>query len=386
MSSANPLSKVWRHLSWRVRALADDLRHARVYHPRPILQLKGTRFRQLHPASTPRWPPVETLGKVPVDFGHKLTEAFRAMGVAEMEGGLINLQRGHIFDAEGNFAIDAAFADWKLAQYRQLHWRRKPERTLKGRTLSILSEFADFNFGHFLMDAIGRVALLRKAGIAMDGFDHYLVPNMPGQEAQRVLAACGIPDDSRRIRSVDSVRYAAVEHLTFATFPGCTWNYPHWLAPFLQTLVPPVDTPASKRIYLIRRSEGGNAVNESELQTLVRRFGFETLDPMDFVPDSHRLFQEASHVIGIHGAPLAGVAFAQTGARFLEILPAHHVEPYYFTLSQSAGMRYFCFIGETVVPEGRRARDAAAGGSARFDIRVDLESFEQALERFTTAD
>jgi capsular polysaccharide biosynthesis protein len=59
-----------------------------------------------------------------------------------------------------------------------------------------------------------------------------------------------------------------------------------------------------------------------------------------------RVFGEASHVVGVHGAGLTNVLFCAPGTRVLEILPALCAAPSYWVLSTQIGHRYHAVVAD----------------------------------------
>ncbi|MGF1484360.1 MAG: DUF563 domain-containing protein [Opitutales bacterium] len=378
------IEKIYEHVRWRIRQGRDQRIHRQVYRPTLVADLPEVTFTEVFPAQVCNWPPVRNYGPEPVDFGEKLTQAFPSIGVISLKEAVVNLARGYVFDTQGHFLIEAAWGPWDETFFRQDSLERPIEYTLQGRTLSLLTEFGDINYGHFLMDSLGRLAILNEAGIRPESFDHILLPAFESAETRRLVEAAGIPAE-RIIRPGKELRYAAIEDLTLTSFPGVARCYPDWMPQYLRSLVPAAAPQQPQRkLYLIRKSRGGNAVNELEIQALVKRYGFECVDPMDLQPDTYRHFQEASHVIGLHGAALAAVIYCQPGAaRMLEILPSLHQVCYYFTLAAASGVEPFHFGATSVVPPEARKTAQKNRASERFDVQVDIPSLEQALEVFT---
>ena len=118
-------------------------------------------------------------------------------GIYEYQLATINGENGWIYDDAGNhlefLTWFAGLNDDKSQKLRARVSKRSAaclttrETVLEGNTLSLLSDWASENWGHFVLDSISKLALLKKHKISLDQFDQILVPDFPGNHARYLL-------------------------------------------------------------------------------------------------------------------------------------------------------------------------------------------------------
>jgi capsular polysaccharide biosynthesis protein len=107
--------------------------------------------------------------------------------------------------------------------------------------------------------------------------------------------------------------------------------------------------------------------NEAELVADLERRGFRTLQATwRNHPEQVEAFSRAAVVIGVHGAGLTNIVFAQPGTHVVEIFPADHRKTTYLHLSAEHDLVYQPFFGS---PQG-----------ANQAFSVDTKAFFAALD------
>lgn len=141
--------------------------------------------------------------------------------------------------------------------------------------------------------------------------------------------------------------------------------------------------PGRRRIYVSRRDTAiRSTVNEPEIETLFLASGFEirTLSGLHF-EEQKALFQDASHIAGIHGAGLANLVFSHPSTRVLEMMPPNNGSFAYWVMATALGMDYWLHTVEDAHLD--------TGPGASFDMmlnlrdcRVDADRLRPVLEEF----
>jgi capsular polysaccharide biosynthesis protein len=240
---------------------------------------------------------------------------------------------------------------------------------LRGTCLSLASDFANGNYGHYLLDCLPRLELFKRAGGDLAAVEHFFIPKPPSRSAQRLVEAMSIPP-TKCVWAEDS-SWVTADMLVATSFPGLKRNYPNWLPASLQqysTSLPPSGT----RVY-IPRTGVRKAINEDELIAVAAEFGFEVYD-YERCADEPSFFSSVSAVVGPHGAGMTNLAFCRPGTKVLELIPSDHVHPYFYTLAESAKLDYHCLMGES-----QGTRPSGAFGPSPFDFAVDTSEFRAAL-------
>jgi len=317
----------------------------------------------------------------PVVHGAGFVDFAPALG-ALPELGVVRIPRGYVFGAQGwvftprrRFLFDVS---WYGAQAKASQLPRAFPRPvqLPGTCLSLASDFAKGNYGHYLLDCLSRVEIFLKAGGRLEEVDHFYLPEPPSPTARRIVEVMGIPGE-KCIWAQDS-SWVCADLLIATTFPGLRRNYPGWLPASLQQYFPAGEGGGAK-VYIPRKGVR-KAVNEEELIAIAREFGFEVYD-FEQCPAEPEFFASVRAAVGAHGAGLANLAYCRPGARVLELIPSDHVHPYFYTLADSAGLDYHCLVGRS---QGLRPPDAF--GPSPFDFVVDTREFRDALAAMAYSD
>lgn len=314
------------------------------------------------PAAAPRW-----WGEQAPNFD--LEDApYPALRVLDLPGGSVLGPQGWAFTSENALVPECSWygADFPAGQYPLAFAR---ERRLKGTCLSIASEFARDNYGHFMLDCVPRLGIALAAGVDLASIDHFYLPRPPSRSAERVLAAAGV-DPARCVWAVGRERIRA-DRLLVTSFPGRRRDYPSSTPAFLRALFPGKSAP-SRRIF-IRRPGSRRVTNEDALVEIAAGHGFTCYDHRD-IADEPRFFAETAIVVGAHGSGLTNIAFCRPGAKLLELIPSDHIHPYYFTLARAGGLEYHGIVGRSA---GHRTK--GAWGPSPFDFTIDPAVFAAAL-------
>ena len=326
----------------------------------------GATWQVVRPAETPvRVPPVQ-YGHIDAGF-EAVLDPIPDLGVLTISRGTVVGPSGLALTKEGFLLEDSSF--WRGRTKGLPDWARRGEvETVRGTLVSLGTDYAFWNYGHYLMDSLPRLALLEAAGIRIAEADHIYV-TVPGAHAARLLDELGVPTAQRILaRPGAAVR---ADTVIVASYPGSRRNYPRWHVQFLRDRLGVPAEPPSRRLYIPRRGHR-QILNIEELMPILQEHGFEVFEP-SAAEDPRHAFAEAEAVVGGHGAGLADLAFCRPGTRVLELLPASHRKPFYMTLSGSADLRYGYLIGEAVPgPEGVR--------SFQWDYNIDAGEFRAALE------
>ncbi len=175
-------------------------------------------------------------------------------------------------------------------------------------------------------------------------------------------------DLSRDIVEIDE-GVTQVDDLYVFSGPG---NHPQLLQEFIPQQPKQAIAERAKKIMISRRnSHWRRLLNEDELRVVLLDYGFEcvALEELSFLQQME-LFQEASCVIGVHGAGLANVVFCRTNTAVLEIGSQDFPNAEYYRLAASRGLRYRWI-------EATPSLDAAVGYR---DLRVDINAVVESIK------
>ncbi len=218
--------------------------------------------------------------------------------------GLYQVVRGEIWVAEKPF----------------LPKRRFPAE--EGRRQVLLRQTADGNYGHWLIDTLPRLALLRQ----FEDLSRctFILSRQESAAMQRVvedsLALAGVT--AEQLQFLDRADYE-FERLTVL---GNLSHHPVTKSPmvvdFLEQLaatIPP--TQGQKRVYVTRRGvHRRRLLNEESVVELLTGYGYAVVSPeQQTLAEQIATFRGATHVVGVMGAALSNLAFSPRGVSVLAL-------------------------------------------------------------------
>jgi hypothetical protein len=154
----------------------------------------------------------------------------------------------------------------------------------------------------------------------------------------------------------------------------------HCLDIVLEWLHPPRPTGKERRLFVSRKeTDGRTPTNLEEIRRLLDNYGFDEVFPEELcLEEQMRLFVDARHVIGIHGAGLTNLLFRRENPLALlelfppEIFPPFKAAPHYYWLCAKYGYKYDAMRGDMT---GGNARKYFSGSRAA-PFRLELGQLE----------
>jgi len=287
------------------------------------------------------------------------------------EGMVIAPDNRLLGDVSIDFGLDIIGREWRLEKLVRLDAR-----------VAVLSTAGGSIFYHWLYQLLPRIELIRRAGIALDGVDYFLVNDLAGRYKLETLQAIGIGRDKLLLSS--ELRYVQVRELIAPSVVLRAGCYPEWMRSFLRrTFLSETDAVrnAAKRLYLSRgEAKYRRVLNEDAVCDVLRQYGFEIvrLEALPFSGQA-RLLSEAAVVVAPHGAGLSNVVFCAPGTKVIEIFAPELVTGFYWRLCTESQLDYYYILGEGK-PETLRA-DYEQSWNERQDITVDLALLRAVLDQ-----
>ncbi|GFD77585.1 hypothetical protein KUL118_04470 [Tenacibaculum sp. KUL118] len=340
----------------------------------------GAKFFEVFESQPVDLPQAKVSGCPPIRFMAEPLTRFPVIGMFRVDNARVYCSFGAILDASDNIIPHTL---WLQDTPSQIRLPLPPEKMattpLKGVSLSLLSESAEGNYGHFLLDGIGRLAILAKHDASLiEKVDNVIVSGSEKPWKVRLLSQFGI--DRKKIRWLDGNKGFVCDVLWASSFPGAKRTYPHWLPSYFREScvgrnVDVATAEKNSRLFFIRKGTGRKLLNESELLSIANEFGFQAYDPL-CSENSIEDFRLAEAVIAPHGAGMADIAFMEKGTKVLELMPSDHRHCYFFTLALAAELDYTVMIGKST---GERCEDAF--GPSPYDFSIDKVVFRRYLEK-----
>lgn len=330
------------------------------------------RWSQAVPAQQAIRRPPRRLGSMSVDF-EAMLRPFPALGVLVLSQGRVMGERGWAFTSKGKLIRETTWYGEALESAGFPISFLRPKK-IAGVCLSLVSEAASINYGHYVLDSLPRLGIAEGAGWDLSKIDHVYLFRPPSKSAALLVQALGVRPE--QCIWVDEAPCIQAEQLLVTTFPGTRRNYARIVPDTLQR---PFKSSASigRRVY-IPRNETRVMVNREEIEGIIGALGIETYD-FRTCANEPEFFQSAELVVGAHGAGLTNIAFCRPGTKVLEIVPSDHVYPYFYTLAESAQLDYSYLVGKSI-----NHRPAGSFGPSPYDFWLDPEEFRRSVELLLT--
>jgi hypothetical protein len=300
-------------------------------------------------------------------------DGFESIGVYKLENATVCCSFGIVMDTNSKIITQTS---WNRVNPSDIRLPSHPEKLrtsrLTGVTAVIATESSDGNYGHFLLDSIGRLAVFEEhSPNVLSEIDHLIVSGPEKDWKKRLLLSFGVPLE--KIVWIDDNKRYLCDTLLASSFPGAKRTYPFWLCDFFRqskagkSNVEKEATGEKRRLFFVRKGPSRKLTNSKALFSLAERYGFEQYFPED-VNDSRSDFRQAEVVIAPHGAGLADISFMSPGSKVLELMPSDHRHCYFFTLAKAASLDYTVIVGKSDGERGDNAR-----GPSPYDFGVNEE-------------
>ena len=251
---------------------------------------------------------------------------------------LVTPRRSIVLDTDNTYLEHAATPAGERFYWRSLY--RRPVEDIAGTSFVFRSPAN--NFYHTLIDNLPRLYALhqtRYRGVPIT----LLVPSGLTPYEDHFLSRL-LPDNVT-IRRLERDRLYRLEAVIFSSYLSRQMSgyLPSaYLRFFLEATLPSRPRRKTHRIYITRGSSrvGRRVANEAEVQRLLERFGFRShaLEELPLAAQIE-LFFDAEAVVGVHGAGLTNLLFADRAA-VVELHPCRTVFPHYYFLCRAMGHRY----------------------------------------------
>jgi capsular polysaccharide biosynthesis protein len=296
-------------------------------------------------------------------------------GVAEIPGGRLLDHFGWVVGQKDTFLAEFCGKGFSRQSAVNRLLKLKPPEHLNGITLNLCSAFSFNNFFHAIVDGLSRWHLVQKAGYTWDSFDHVVLPMQQSRMTQEIERAIGVP--AEKIIRLTWHQQLECANLVQPSFPGYHALTAWWVPDFYRALFPPSGSLGRRKLYVPRHGVR-QIIHAAEIETRLAALGFEVFDPSRGLASIATL-QEASHIVGVHGAALANLVFCPPGTRVLELMPSdiayHENSTFYASLCAAAGLPYGMLVGPS-----KKNRFTSISPQTDADFAVPLAEFEQAMQ------
>lgn len=239
-------------------------------------------------------------------------------------------------------------------------------------TVAVLTTGPNHNYYHWLLEALPRLDLYERSGLAIDRF----YAPIRHRFQRETLALLGISRD--RIVPATCHAHLSPHRLVVSSIHGSLSRVRiDFLFRRLTSHVEPWGGPA-RRIFISRGSRGPRAiVNERDLVRALAPLGVERhrLEGMPLA-EQVALFHQAECVIGPHGAGLTNLAFCRPGTKVIELGTPFRPWTCFYEIAHHRQLDYHLHMASPV--HVRHFHPQTAVGDS--DLRVDPTAVRDVVE------
>lgn len=280
-------------------------------------------------------------------------------------------QTGVVITPDGQVVEESTWGDKWLRYDRALTAWRLPRCQRETGAFYTICSYSHTGYYHWISEVLPR--LMARDDLTID--TRVIVQSNLSTWQIESLSMLGI--DPGQLLRLDR-EYFQLDILYFPSYVGEPGNPHsqaiHWLR---EKLLPEPRSPGkTRRLYITRRLAARRRVaNEAELEPILQDYGFEVVAAEKLgLREQIDLFSEAEAVVGLHGAGLTNMIFADSGCKVLEIFDPNHVFVHYYALADIMQHNYWYLLGE---PSGHAASSHNASGHQ--DIHVPVDEFAKSL-------
>ncbi|MDA7714076.1 glycosyltransferase family 61 protein [Candidatus Pelagibacter sp.] len=208
------------------------------------------------------------------------------------------------------------------------------KKKFKGIIFNLTQGGSGNNYFHFIFDLIPKIYLLKEK-LPIRCISYFYVPEITDWQ-QKIYILFGIGKerliDSKKIRHVEADWIIASSHPWYfkGYFQDETINIPQWIVNYNRNNFLPLMKKFNnnKKIFLDRSSSvftHCQIKNNDEIINTLSKKGFTTYKVEDLsFEEQIFLFNDASIIVGAHGAAFTNIIFCKPETKIIEIIPTSH--------------------------------------------------------------
>lgn len=281
-------------------------------------------------------------------------------GILKLKNGIVGYY-GNVFTEDKKFIADLSWFDnVKYRDFKQCVDLSKNFETfcdfkkltkLDGKCLNLASHWSDWNIYHYLVDFSTKIEIFEKLmDVDINSYNYIYVPHNNYPLSYDIMSYLKIRpnklisfnDDISKTYQFDEVHTVSLNGSGRISRRG-SFEY------LKRNIFKLTNKKAFRKIFIKRLPKNiinhRPLINEDELEKLVESYGFEIISP-ELLKNAAEYFNEASIVLGVHGAGLANCIFCQPGSTLIELMDENWQYPYYTALSDSNSMEYHAILSK----------------------------------------
>lgn len=285
------------------------------------------------------------------------------------DSGLVMTSENHVLADTSRLSLDSDLPTNPL----RLRYLPQPRR-VKG-CVATVACVMPYNYYHWLLEAIPRLALYERAGVSVD---RYYAPFRFAFQRD-LLALAGISPD--RIIPATTNRHIVADSLAASSLRlnATRWKVDFLFSRFTSSLTAHAPT---LRVYVSRRWRGKRTLtDDAAVYAALRPLGFRRyfLESLT-VAEQIQLFFNAACVVGPHGAGLTNLAFCRPGTKVVEINTPYRTTTCFSDIAFHRGLDYRLHVAPPV--HDRFSHFQPLHGMGDSNMTVDPQAFAAGIAEF----
>lgn len=251
-------------------------------------------------------------------------------------------------------------------------------KTLSGSCLNLCAIWGDANVAHFFLDGMGKMQIVEDLGISLDSFD-YIFVNDQYYQSQRQFVEKLKQYTKAKIIKPDRIYNYRFDSVTTPSMNGKPYHYRKGAFNKIRDIMGVSDiTSNPKRFYISRESCGRDMTNKTQVESFL---AFNSFDKVNMRDTPVSVLNNASIILGAHGAGLTNCIFAPRSASLIELVPEFYQYAYYMSVAHSLGMNYTNIVCKKAAANKPESEYDYTRRQASFD--VDITALGNAIRSIT---
>lgn len=213
----------------------------------------------------------------------------------------------------------------------------------------LMRKRGDDNYGHWLVEIMPKLGLARLkchvSGLA--------IPSLDGAMKSVIHDSIHICDKLKTTPRFELKKNEAVFFKEIILVSGAT-QHGSYMSPLMikeiDSAIQNIEGIKNDKIFISRRGTVRNIADQNNIEATLSENGFNIINPasMSFV-DQVKSFKNAKIIIGVMGAGMTNIVFANPGARIINLSPATMPDTFFCFLSKHKGHIYSEIRGKNTI-------------------------------------
>ena len=227
----------------------------------------------------------------------------------------------------------------------------KFKKKFNGTIFNLTQGASGNNYFHFIFDIVPKIFLLEKK-IPNSSIDYFYVPEIK-KKKKEIYLLLNINKkkliDSKKYQHIKGDLIIAASHPWYfkGDFQSETKNIPEWIIKYNRNKFLPLAKKFDNntKVFLDRSSSSYNHCqikNNDEIIDFFKRKGFTIYNPEKLsIQQQVYLFNQASIIVGAHGAAFTNIIFCKPSTKIIEIIPKSHPSKKCERISKILKLNYY---------------------------------------------